>query len=86
MSSTPEEFCRALRQAFASAVSDDGDGVVLAIADVRLHFALKSLPARRIGALQLARLQVDISVQAGSLAAAEALLARVDRATQRGGG
>ncbi len=86
MSSTPAEFRRALVQAFGVAVGDEGNGLLLAIDDVRLHFALQSLPARQIGALQLARLQVDISVQAGTSAAAEQLLARVDRATQRGGG
>lgn len=86
MSSTPAEFRRALLQAFGAAVGDAADGLLLAVADVRLHFALSELPVRRIGALQLARLQVDITVQAGQPAAAEVLLARVDRATQRGGG
>jgi hypothetical protein len=86
MSSTPAEFRRALVQAFGAAVGDEENGLLLAVADVRLHFALLSLPPRQIGALQLARMQVDISVQTGSTAAAEQLLARVDRATQRGGG
>ena len=86
MSSTPAEFRRALVQAFGAAVRDEADGLLLAVADVHLHFALSELPVRRIGALQLARLQVDITVQAGQPAAAGDLLARVDRATQRGGG
>lgn len=86
MSSTPAEFRRALFHAFGAAVSDEGDGLLLTIDDVSLHFALHGLPAKQIGALQLARLQVDISVRAGAAASAEQLLARVDRATQRGGG
>jgi len=86
MSSTPAEFRRALVQAFGAAVSEDPDGLLLAQQGVRLHFALAPLPPRQIGALQLARLQVDIAVQAGTPEAAEKLLARVDRATQRGGG
>jgi hypothetical protein len=86
MSSTPAEFRRALVQAFGAAVSDDGEGLLLAVGDVCLHFAARTLPPRRIGVLQLARLQVDIAVRAGTPHAAEELLARVDRATQRGGG
>lgn len=86
MSSTPAEFRRALAQAFAAAVSEADDGLLLTVDEVRLHFALRDLPPRQIGALQLARMQVDITVQTGLPAEAEALLARVDRATQRGGG
>lgn len=86
MSSTPAEFRRALIQAFGAAVSDDGDGLLLAVDEVRLHFALRQLSERQLGALQLARLQVDIAVRSGMPDAAAQLLARVDRATQRGGG
>ncbi len=86
MSSTPAEFRRALVQAFGAAVSGADDEVLLAVGGVCLHFGLRPLPPRQIGALQLARLQVDIAVRAGTPAGAEELLTRVDRATQRGGG
>ncbi len=86
MNSTPAEFRRALVLAFASAVSDEPGGLLLSLDGVRLFFALRSGKTRQIGALRLASLHVEISVLAGDAVAAKQLLARVDRATQRGGG
>ena len=86
MSSTPGEFRRALFTAFGDAVSEDGDGLLIAENDVRLHFALSSESPQRVGALQLCSLRVEITVRQGDEVAASALLDRVDRATQRGGG
>lgn len=86
MNATPEEFRRALVQAFGTAVSDSPGGLLLMAGEVRLHFALEREISHRIGALQLAMLRVEIDVQSGDEEAAEKLLARVDRATQRGGG
>ncbi len=86
MSSTAEEFHRALVQAFGPAVTVDASGILLAVEGVQLHFALKREEIRQIGALQLESLRVEISVRSGSAAAAEKLLASIDRATQRGGG
>ena len=86
MNSTPGEFRRAMVQAFGDAVSATAEGVLLSVEDVRLHFALASQAPTKIGALQIAHLQVEISVQEGDAVAAQELLARVDRATQRGGG
>lgn len=86
MNSTPEEFRRALSQAFGDAVSEDASGLLLVEGKVQLHFALQREKARQIGALQLASLRLEISVREGDEVAAAALLARVDRATQRGGG
>jgi hypothetical protein len=86
MNSTPAEFRRAMLQAFGDAVSDDASGVLLSVDGVQLHFALRSEAPRNIGALQIAMLHVEISVRHGDATAAKKLLARVDRATQRGGG
>lgn len=86
MNSTPGEFRRALVQAFGDAVSATAEGVLLSVEGVHLHFALTSKRPTQIGALQIAHLQVEIGVQAGDEVAAGELLARVDRATQRGGG
>jgi hypothetical protein len=86
MSSTPAEFRRALAAAFADAVSGDDAGVLVADGETHLHFALTAEKPQRIGALQLATLRVEITVRKGTDTAASALLARVDRATQRGGG
>ncbi len=86
MNATPEEFRRALVQAFGPAVSASADGLLLTTAGVQLHFALTREAAHRIGALQLSMLRVEVSVRQGAGEAATELLARVDRATQRGGG
>lgn len=86
MSSTPAEFRRALTQAFGAAVTADANGLILTEGGVRLHFALQPEKTRQIGVLKLAALRLEISVQEGDEAAAQKLLARVDRATQRGGG
>lgn len=86
MNSTPGEFRRALVQAFGDAVSATAGGVLLSADGVCLHFALTSQRPTQIGALQIANLHVEISVQHGDEASARELLARVDRATQRGGG
>lgn len=86
MSSTPAEFQRALNLVFGDAVSEAPGGLLLIEGGVRLHFALQSEKALKIGALQLASLRVEISVLEGDAAAAKQLLLRVDRATQRGGG
>lgn len=86
MSCTPEEFRRSLVQVFGDAVSDTTGGLLLAGDEATLHFALAEQNPLHIAALQLATLRVEISVCAGSEAAARRLLAQVDRATLRGGG
>lgn len=86
MSSTPEEFRRALLLVFGDAVASDAEGVSLSVDGVCLHFALTNQAPIKIGALQLAMLRVEINVRHGDEAAVTKLLARVDRATQRGGG
>jgi hypothetical protein len=86
MNSTPDEFRRTLLQAFGAAVREDGSGLLLSAGGAQLHFALSSEKPRRIGALQIAALRVEVSVRAGDDAAVKNLLARVDRATLRGGG
>ena len=86
MSSTPDEFRRALFTAFGDAVTEDGAGLLVTDGEIRLHFALSSEKPLRIGALQLCTLRVEITVRQGDEQAASALLDRVNRATQRGGG
>jgi hypothetical protein len=86
MSSTPGEFRRAMFTAFGEAVTADGTGLLVTEGEIRLHFALRSENPQRVGALQLCTLRVDITVRQGDEPAVSALLDRVDRATQRGGG
>jgi hypothetical protein len=86
MTGSAAEFSRALRQAFGEAATETGDGVRLVADGASLHFAVTDAPPLRLGALRLERLRVEVRVEAGDLAAAGRLLARADRATQRGGG
>ena len=86
MSSTPAEFRRAMCNALGAAVSAEADGLLVTDGEVCLRFTLSSVDAQRIGALQLNTLRVEIAVLQGSAEAVAALLARIDRATQRGGG
>ena len=86
MNSTPAEFRRALVQAFGDAVADDVSGLVLSADDVVLHYVLTPGTSHTVGAIRIPLLRVEISVRQGDGASVAALLARVDRATQRGGG
>jgi hypothetical protein len=86
MTGSAAEFRRALRQAFGESVVESGAGVRLAIEGICLRFELTAMAPLRIGALALERVQVRVSVESGDADAARRLLARVDRATQRGGG
>ncbi len=86
MSSTPGEFRRALSKAFGDAVTEDATGLLVADGGVSLYFALTCETPQRVGALQLCTLRTEITVRHGDHEAANELLARIDRATQRGGG
>lgn len=86
MNGTPVEFRGALVRAFGPALTEDDSGLLLTADGVQLCFALTRAAPQRIGALHLDFVRVAISVRAGDEAAAARLLAKVDRATQRGGG
>jgi hypothetical protein len=86
MSSTPGEFRRAMFTAFGDAVTEDAAGMLVTEGEIQLHFALSNENPQSVGALQLCSLRVEITVRQGDEQVASALLDRVDRATQRGGG
>ena len=86
MNSTPSEFRRALVQAFGDAVSEDETGLLLTTATAALHFSMTNEKPRRVGALKIPVLRVEITVCRGDESAARTLQEQVDRATQRGGG
>ncbi len=86
MTVTSQEFVHGLETAFPGAVTAAGDWVEVARSGVRLRFTFRSIPPLRLGILSLARIEVEVSVQAGDATAAQALLTEIDRATQRGGG
>jgi hypothetical protein len=86
MNGSAAEFRRALRHAFGEAVRDSAGAPEVGVGGTCLRFTLTELPAQRIGALQLPLLRVEVSILSGTDPEAAELLARVDRATQRGGG
>lgn len=86
MTGTPDEFRRALRHAFGDAVSEDTAGLRVSTAGASIRFRLGSADPVALGVLRLPVLQVEVAVLHGDPEAARQLLARIDRATQRGGG
>ena len=86
MNTTPDEFRRALEQAFGDAVSEDESGLLLTTDDATLHFTLTCEKPYHVGLLKVALLRVEIGVRRGDEVAARKLQEQVDRATQRGGG
>ena len=86
MTATPAEFVASLSTAFPGAVTDGPGWAEVAGASARLRLAFTPIAPLRLGALNLARMEVVVSVVAGGASAAQALLEAVDRATQRGGG
>lgn len=86
MNSTAEEFSRALKLAFGDNVQESAGGVLLSDAQSTLLFEFGNATRQNLGALKIQLLRVQISVISGDEAAAKDLLARVDRATLRGGG
>lgn len=81
-----EEFIRAVDAAFPGTVVRGGAALTVSDAKASLRIAYSEGAPQRLGALQLPSLLVQISVLAGDAQSAAALLARLDRATQRGGG
>ncbi len=86
MTATPAEFVSSLSTAFPGAVIAGAGWAELAGEAARLRFAFTPIAPLCLGALNLARMEVVVSVLAGNAADARALVEAVDRATQRGGG
>ncbi len=83
---TLEEFDASLRQAAVGRLEGEAPSYTIADGDVRLQIDVVRGPERRIALLRLPTLRVTFRFGAGSAAAREALLARLDRAMHRGGG
>jgi len=81
MAISAEEFIRAARAAFPDTLQLESAALTIADAHAKLRFAYREGEPRRLGALQLPCLQVQVSVLAGNADSAAALLARLDRAT-----
>ena len=86
VSATPAEYRHGLRLAFPGRVRESAGQLSIEDAGVRLEIGLEVLPPRVIAALHLPVLRATLRFVGGSPANQSALLAHLDRATQRGGG
>jgi hypothetical protein len=86
MSASRGEFLHGLRLAFPQGVEEAGALLKVGDGDAAMEIALTPLPDRRIALLRLPNMKVHIRFTAGSPEKQQAMLARMDRAMQRGGG
>jgi hypothetical protein len=86
MGATLQEFRHGLRLAFPAGITERDDGFQVTDGDATLDISLETLPPRVIALLQVPRLKVTLRFTGGSPGQQSALLARMDRAMQRGGG
>ena len=86
MTGSPEAFRQTLCAAFGPMVRIDAATIEVAAPAARIRLTIAGLAPASFGALQLERFSVEVSPLEGSPEAVAALLERVDRATQRGGG
>ena len=86
VTSTPAEFDASLRQAAAGCLEGGLPSYRIADGEVRLQIDVVPGAERRIALVRLPTLIVTYRFTAGSRAAQEALLTRLDRAMHRGGG
>lgn len=86
MTATPAEFVASLAAAFPGGIAADTGWAEVRRGEAGLRFDFSPIAPLRLGSLALPRMEVAITVIAGDEAPAAALLADVDRATQRGGG
>lgn len=86
MTSTPEEFAGSLAAAFPAGVESGQNYLTVTHGTASVRFDYQVGASWRIGSLELPSLELRITVLEGDETAVEALIGRVDRATQRGGG
>jgi hypothetical protein len=86
MATTAREFRHGLDFAFPQGVTERDGAFHVAYAGAAMEITLAPLPPRVIALLRLPRLEVRIRFTAGTPEQRAALLARMDRALQRGGG
>lgn len=86
MATTEREFRHGLDFAFPEGVTAHDGVLLVAHAGAAMEIALAPLPPRIIALLRLPRLEVRIRFTAGTAVQQQAMLARMDRAMQRGGG
>jgi hypothetical protein len=86
MATTEKEFRSGLSFAFPQGVTERNGVLQVAYASATMEIILAPLPPRVIALLRLPRLEVRIRFTAGTPEQRAAMLARMDRALQRGGG
>ena len=87
VSATPGEFARDLRQAWPQVVADAGGRrFKLQEGDQTLVITIEPVGVRRLGLFELPQLDVRFRFGPGEEPARRALLARLDRGMQKGGG
>lgn len=86
MATTEREFRSGLSFAFPEGVTERDGAFHVTHADAAMEIRIAPLPPRVIALLKLPRLDIRIHFTAGSLEQQQAMLARMDRAMQRGGG
>ncbi len=86
MAMTAEEFLRVLHWAFPGRVIDREGRLIVCAEGATLEISLAALPPRKLALLTLPRLEARLRFTAGTVAQRNALLTRLERAMQRGGG
>ncbi|MEW6514261.1 MAG: hypothetical protein AB1443_09680 [Pseudomonadota bacterium] len=86
MATTEQEFRQGLLFAFPEGVTEAAGMFRIDYAGAAMEIVIAPLPPRVIALLRLPRLEVRIRFTAGTTEQQQAMLARMDRAMQRGGG
>jgi hypothetical protein len=86
MSASRKEFLHGLKLAFPHGVEEAGALLKVGDGETAMEIELAALPDLAIALLRLPRIRVSIRFTAGSREQQAAMLARMDRAMQRGGG
>lgn len=86
VSATPEEFRRGLLLAFPGKVTGQGNIFNIDSGSAAMEITVSLGSPRAIANLRLPTLHVTLRFTAGSTAAQQEMLARMDRAMHRGGG
>jgi len=86
MATTEREFRSGLAFAFPQGVAERDGAFHVAYAGAAMEIRIAPLPPRVIALLCLPRLDVRIRLTAGTMEQQQAMLTRMDRAMQRGGG
>lgn len=86
MSITPSEFVRSLNDAFPGAVAQSPQALHVSFSMAAMEIELQPGPPRTIALLSLPTIRVRIRFTAGDAGQRAAMLERMDRYMQRGGG